>query len=633
MITKITYKDKRNWTKEVTGDVTDWANYSEKYINDRVQPFYVKPIVVTDIWNGKEYDVQHILHTSHYLEFYIQEDGNSFLRDLNSCSDIVITNITENSDGEVLVEQFNDIDLIKSSLFEISEPERINFTSSWKVSIIFRTGRTVVNKALPIDNTNNIRFQTNIWKLDQSNSILSSKSITKLTDNTVAVSGGGDIITYELVNSTWQQVGNIKLTGGIISDLTALTSTDVAFINDSGNLEKYNFNGTNWTKVGNTLALGALTAPRITSLTDTRIALYDSSLGEIRAYDFDGTNWSLIGSGLSITAGNADIVALSSSKIGLLDPTSSELRDYDFSGSLWTVNDIIATSVSGTVCITKIDTNRVAISSSGNDELESYVLDSTWSLENGGITLINSDGVVESIQDNIVYLNSDNSGVYSYGIYYYYSDYEVFNWNKPVSDIDIEWFDGSIKKAQRTNKNGIRYLQYILISDHNKFIENLKASNEIQINNTIIKEVEFSEPVIIGEGLMKIEIKGVTDVTTTTNYQNSNKTYSILVNGNTYYTDFQTEQISEPPEITTQSNKTGISSSSKSITKILKQMKFFLSESDAFSLKDDFELYGQSAVINPGAENVLENREVTPERLGYNLYQVDVNCLISAKVN
>jgi hypothetical protein len=374
MIIEIQYKDKLNW-KSVSGKEIDWTNYSKKYKKERIQPYYIAPEIITDVWNGEENDIQHLSWTSYYFEIFIKESEIDFLRQLKSCSNI---NIIQYSDdlGSIINKSYENIDLIKADLFEIQEPERASDTSGWKVAIIFRTERTIINKALPVNNTNNISF-----------------------------------------------------------------------------------NGT-----------------------------------------------------------------------------------------------------------------------------------------------------------------------------LYYSDYDVLAWNKDTDSVDVDWFDNTIKRAQTTNKEGFEYVQYILSEDHDNFISNLKSTNIISINGTSITEVEY-EKILIAIDLYKIIVRGVTNTTVTTDYLNTNQDYNIIVNGNTYYTDFATELIPESPVINTQNNQTGINSSSKAISKTIRQMKFHLNEVDAFALKQDFELYGQSAVINPGSINVLENREVTPNRLGNELYEIVVNCLTESTIN
>jgi hypothetical protein len=625
MIIEIQYKDKSDW-QSVSGKQISWANYSKKYKEERIQPYYVAPFIVTDVWDGKESDIQHVRWTSYYFQLLIKESEIEFINQLKSCSNINIIQYQENDSGLIINNSFENIDLIKSEYLSISEPERVGQTTGWKVDIVFRVDRTVINKALPIDNTNNIRFQNNQWKNDFVSAIFDR--VTNLSSTRVCTSSFGLLQTYDIINDSYVSVGN-SLDTSFDADISALDSTSIALVNDANQLSKYSFDGTDWSLTGNTFALAGVISPRITSLSSSRVAIYDDGTDTIRAYDFDGTNWSLVGSALSITAGVADIAAMTSSKIALLDPTSKELRDYNFNGSTWSVNQTIVTTINGTVSIAKLESDRVAICSSTEKVLKSYKLDSSWSIESGSLSISVGGAVMSEIDTDKIFLSAgSNAGNYSYGIYDYYSDYDVLDWEKTTENTEISWHDGTIKYGQLISKTGKEYVHYILTENHDTFINDLKKAKETSVNGTIISEVSF-EKLLIAEGLYKIIVRGVSDVTVNTNYFNDNQTYNITIDGTPYYTDYLPQLISESPDINTTENQTGINTSTKSITKQVKQYKFYLNESDAFLLKAAFE--SRATTKTADGSNVLEEREVSPEKIGLdsNLYEVVVNCLLS----
>ena len=156
MIVEIKYRDKTNW-ESITGNVIDWTNYSKKFKEDRVQPWFVLPEIITDTWNGKETDIQHSKHDVWFFEFFLKESEKHDLAQIKSCSDVQIITYVRNDAGQVLTTTYT-LDTSKSDYIDISEPESLGNTSGSKVQVIFRTNRTVIDKCLPVENTNDISF-------------------------------------------------------------------------------------------------------------------------------------------------------------------------------------------------------------------------------------------------------------------------------------------------------------------------------------------------------------------------------------------------------------------------------------------------------------------------------------------
>lgn len=152
---EILYKDKQDWTRAIDGIVTDWTNYSKKIKDSRIIPHYVANELLFDTWNGVEFSLQDVLWESFSFEFTLQEFEVLELNRLRSCSDIKIKKYSRNS-SDVLIEKEYILDTTKSDNIDISEPERISDTSLFKINIIFRTNRTIIDKGGAVDNTNNI---------------------------------------------------------------------------------------------------------------------------------------------------------------------------------------------------------------------------------------------------------------------------------------------------------------------------------------------------------------------------------------------------------------------------------------------------------------------------------------------
>lgn len=146
MSVQIKYKDGQNWTN-INGQVINWDNYAETFKDERVQPNYVLPELITDVWNGTIREIQNITFDAWYLEIRIKESEVQSLNRMQSCSDIIITDL-ENGLTHVVETQ-------KPEWFIINEPERIEKTSNWKFSFIYRTNKTVINKFAALDNVSN----------------------------------------------------------------------------------------------------------------------------------------------------------------------------------------------------------------------------------------------------------------------------------------------------------------------------------------------------------------------------------------------------------------------------------------------------------------------------------------------
>jgi len=69
--------------------------------------------------------------------------------------------------------------------------------------------------------------------------------------------------------------------------MTPLNGTDIAFIEDSGDvLRIYRFDGTDWAQVGNGFDISNVASPSITTLNGTDIAFIDTFNDDLRTYRF-----------------------------------------------------------------------------------------------------------------------------------------------------------------------------------------------------------------------------------------------------------------------------------------------------------------------------------------------------------
>lgn len=203
--------------------------------------------------------------------------------------------------------------------------------------------------------------------------------------------------------TNWTNVGNFGLGGPYTRiSISALSSTRIAYIDYTNKaLRAYDYTeGTDtWAQVGSDLTITGLGYPVITALSSTRIALFDESNDSLRAYDFNGSTWSLVGSGLTITgAGTAALGKLSSSRVAFIDFNNDSLRAYDFDGSNWAqVGSSLAISNVGHPAMTALSSSRIAFYADDIEEIRSYDFDgSTWTQSGTSLSVGAGGGIHEA---------------------------------------------------------------------------------------------------------------------------------------------------------------------------------------------------------------------------------------------
>ncbi len=192
--------------------------------------------------------------------------------------------------------------------------------------------------------------------------------------------------------------------------LAALTATRIALFDDNANtLTAYDFDGTSWSKTGNSLSLSAI-QPSLAALGTARVALIDATNAELRTYDFDGTDWTLTGNGLSITVGVSSMAALSATRVAVYELGDDELRAYDFDGTDWTLtgNELGIAAAAAPVMAT-LSSSRIAFYDVGNRDLRAYDFDGTDWTQTGNdlnITAPAAAALVALNQTDVVLANA-----------------------------------------------------------------------------------------------------------------------------------------------------------------------------------------------------------------------------------
>ncbi len=137
-LVKISFYDAQNWINSEAEKI-NWDNASEFYKDEEVTPWYLPPQIFADKWNGLEHDVQHLRWDVFRLEIFAQSSELIELSRIQSCDTVLIQDINS---GKTI----QTVDMQKSEWLSFAEPERVSNTSSWKLVLIYRTNKTIINK-------------------------------------------------------------------------------------------------------------------------------------------------------------------------------------------------------------------------------------------------------------------------------------------------------------------------------------------------------------------------------------------------------------------------------------------------------------------------------------------------------
>ena len=208
-------------------------------------------------------------------------------------------------------------------------------------------------------------------------------SAAGLTDSLIVVVNNSDdkLRAYNFNGTDWTQIGNEKSIGEQNYYVSKLSENSVVLAGLV--LQKYNFDGAYFTAAGNGLTLNEYYVS-VAGMTETRIALASNTNQTLRAYDFDGTDWIPVGNALPIWCGIGSMTRLSDTRIALFENNLNKLRAYDFDGTDWTLagNELsIGYLYIGT--ITTLSYSRVAFVAANEDILKVYNFDGTDWVEYG----------------------------------------------------------------------------------------------------------------------------------------------------------------------------------------------------------------------------------------------------------
>lgn len=246
--------------------------------------------------------------------------------------------------------------------------------------------------------------------------------MTALSGNRIAVQNDGTpagISTYDFNGSTWTKVGNTNNAGLFDGRVAALSASRIAAIGQ-GRLETYDFDGTDWTQVGNTLSGSYLFSGGFCALTSTDVAHIPMTSDMLTLYRFDGTDWSSVFStDIGGVTFSARMATLTSTDVVMFDGFLSELCVYRNSGSAWTLLGSVNIGTATQGYLTALNQTDVVFSDATNEQLSIYRWDgSTFSLASPVLALSDSPGsamlVAALTGTDIAYIDSSNDDLRVY---------------------------------------------------------------------------------------------------------------------------------------------------------------------------------------------------------------------------
>ena len=191
-----------------------------------------------------------------------------------------------------------------------------------------------------------------------------------------AAGGGG-------INWTnYTTVGNsLAITTSTNAAIQALDANNVAVHNQNG-MGLYTWDGTDWTLVGSHGAPGVGIDPGLAAISSTQIVKVDHNAA-LGTYTHNGTNWVLSGSALSIPGmGGGRVAALNSTDVAFTDGSIDDLRTYRWGGASWSQignSFFLGTNNPGIAALN--GTDIAVIDTGGIGGIGTYRFDGTnWSL-------------------------------------------------------------------------------------------------------------------------------------------------------------------------------------------------------------------------------------------------------------
>lgn len=310
--------------------------------------------------------------SSDYVKFTPSEDGAS----LAAAYVASLAGVTWNSvykgyydaSGNLYVWDFAGLNLEKTTTYENKESERFS--------------KQIIDW---IDENIGNRY---IYDIKQDGNALSHggtyTNVCKMTSSRVCLNITQNIYAYDWDGEDWNVVGSgFNIAGAVykiqlarMSDDTVATHHDRT-VGQNGRIETYQFNGSTWSKVGNTFSVPSTSSSApgspIARMTATRIAFFENVNNLLHAVDWDGADWAFVGNSLSVSMGDygSDACGIDSTTVAYMNIATNNLEIYEFDGTDWSLLTFVSL---GSLAMSQVAYNDNGIIILNDENLDNYIL-------------------------------------------------------------------------------------------------------------------------------------------------------------------------------------------------------------------------------------------------------------------
>ena len=289
------------------------------------------------------------------------------------------------------------------------------------------------------------------------------------TEPVIQASASQGAVTYtEVVDSTQVEVGEDGYL--VILDSASGVTNSIARA-DAGNavLQHWTFGGTTFTQDGNDFTLTTPDESALTVLGPTTIAYADIGVKTLSTYEWDGTDWSKTGNSLSISAGGIQsywMATMTSTRVAILYLIAGAdvLRVFDWDGTDWAQvgTDKVYSSTDNPLGITGLTATQVAYIKLADLTLQTWTFNgSTWSQDGNSFSLpsTSDDAMVLTAlgTTTVVYTDNFNDNITTY-------EWDGTDWSKVGNSKTIS----GLVRSRITAMSGSRIA---LVDDSNKDLQ------------------------------------------------------------------------------------------------------------------------------------------------------------------
>ena len=702
MDVSLKFRDSTNWT-DIDSKVTNWSNDAQRDAGERTQPEYLPPDVVFNVWNGIKHDVQHIRRKGWYLEFNIKESEVHKISELQSCDIITI------KDSERLI---HTADMQSSDFMNISY-KRISNTSNWKVKLIYRTNKQVINKFSGLGNEVTVNGSGTYYSKYEK--VVFDDGISEIkipwNDGEVLLESTnktGFKCLFYMTNAEKETFKNDYKTNDFTIDattvlekreleitelgednysiiatfITAKTTTDqtsglsnVVTLNSAGGNFYSKFPAITYVSPKDEIRVQwddeVESLLHETNRVGQRVLMYMSgSMFELFQSDWNQLNYT-IGAVPIVEKQDLEIAILDSGNVQIYVNCITSLESVDKTSSLSVVTQLLRSGIPYSSMFSKLpliseseiiqirwDEGIDTVLRESNNigyrillYLNSTDMETFKNYWNTNEFYLDADEIIIKLPLEITILKSD---YYQIIVSCVISKHSLLKWGgitlaeiqigssfytTPLASkkldiesekISIKWPDGSERLLREINKKGVKLFYYYNQADMYTFKNDFREGSVVLLPSTPVLEKLPLKMIEDEYGYFQITASIVTSVNLEDYDLSPLNTHNIDINSGTfYYTDYATE-VSYEIDTDTIDNENGVNVVSKSISKKVVNVKLFMNEADMASFKNLFET---SNDIEVDGVPVLENREVEINKLGYDLYEVDAECVTVVTIN